>query len=65
MLKQAADWNEAQFNLIRTTLGLNLPIVIYEGGQTFVDYSGTDTALQKLFATANRDPRMGTAYTTF
>jgi len=40
-----------------------LPMVAYEGGQTLV--AGTDAALQTLYAAANRDPRMGTAYTTF
>ena len=48
-----------------TALGkqYNLPIVAYEGGQTFV--AGTNTALQNLYYAANRDPRMGTAYTTY
>ena len=35
----------------------------YEGGQSLVSIS--DTTLQALYAAANRDPRMGTAYTTF
>ena len=39
-----------------------LPIVAYEGGQTLV--ATGDTALQTLYAAANRDPRMGPAYTT-
>ena len=41
-----------------------LALVAYEGGQSLVDYSGSDIALQTLYLSANRDPRMGVAYTT-
>jgi len=60
MIAQTIAW--AQMNYaIASSFGL--PLVAYEGGQTFV--AGSDTALQTLYAAANRDPRMGTAYTTF
>lgn len=41
-----------------------VPLVAYEGGQHLVGYSGTahDEALHRLFAEANRDPRMGDLY---
>lgn len=40
-----------------------LPLIAYEGGQTFI---GMDNAtLTNLYAAANRDARMGTAYTDF
>jgi len=62
MVKQAIDWM-VQNSADAKSYGLAL--VAYEGGQTFVDYSHSDTALQNLYAAANRDPRMGTAYTTY
>jgi hypothetical protein len=39
----------------------NLPIIAYEGGQTLVS---NDPAILSLYIAANRDPRMGAAYTT-
>ena len=41
-----------------------LPLIAYEGGQSLVA-PASDTTLQNLYAAANRDPRMGAAYTTF
>ena len=41
----------------------NLPIIAYEGGQTFV--AGNNAALQNLYFAANRDSRMGAAYTSY
>jgi len=38
-----------------------LPIIAYEGGQSLVS---TDPAILSLYIAANRDPRMGAAYTT-
>lgn len=43
----------------------NLPFVAYEGGQSLVAVSSPDnTQVEQLYATANRDARMGSAYTT-
>ena len=39
----------------------HLPLVAYEGGQGFVGGG----ALGNLYTAANRDPRMGAAYTTY
>ena len=39
----------------------NLPLIAYEGGQTFV---GSDPSLTNMYIAANRDPRMGAAYIT-
>ncbi|MDI6027526.1 hypothetical protein QBK99_15140 [Corticibacterium sp. UT-5YL-CI-8] len=43
---------------------LGVPLVAYEGGQHLVGNSGTaaDETLHRLFAEANRDPRMGELY---
>ena len=62
MIKQTLDQAASDYSVAQAA---GLPLVAYEGGQTFVDYSHSDTALQNLYAAANRDPRMGTAYTTF
>ena len=46
----------------KTTLDrYNLPIIAYEGGQGLQTY---DPALLSLYIAANRDPRMGAAYST-
>lgn len=44
----------------------NLPLVAYEGGQTLVGFPQyqNGSAVVNLFIKANRDPRMGAAYTT-
>lgn len=41
-----------------------VPLIAYEGGQHLVGYSGSDNdeVLHRLFAEANRDPRMGDLY---
>jgi hypothetical protein len=62
MIKQALDG--AALDYIEAQK-YNLPLLAYEGGQTFIDYSGTDSALQQLYYAANHDPRMGTVYTTY
>lgn len=42
-----------------------LPFVAYEGGQSLVAVSAANnTQVEKTYAAANRDPRMGAAYTT-
>jgi chitodextrinase len=61
MIKQTLDWAATNYSMA-TSAGLGF--VAYEGGQSLVDYSGSDAALQTLYAAANRDSRMGTAYTT-
>jgi hypothetical protein len=40
-----------------------LPLLAYEGGQNFAD--GSTNALNTLYMAANRDPRMGQAYTRY
>ncbi len=45
----------------------NLPLIAYEGGQTFVSFpngvsNGKATPMTNLFIAANRDPRMNAAY---
>jgi hypothetical protein len=48
-----------------------LPLIAYEGGQTFVSFpngvnaDGSDNATTKLYSAANRDARMNTAYTAY
>jgi hypothetical protein len=42
----------------------NLPLISYEGGQSFVSNSSHE-ALNNLYFNANRDPRMQTAYATY
>jgi hypothetical protein len=44
----------------------NLPLIAYEGGQTFVGFpTGPNSAITALYVAANRDPRMQAAYTTY
>ena len=62
MIKQALDYAASDYSVASAA---GLPLVAYEGGQTLVDYSHSDLVLQNLYATANRDPRMGAAYTNF
>jgi hypothetical protein len=44
-----------------------LPMLAYEGGQSFEGFPtySNGSAMVNLFAAANRDPRMGTAYTAY
>lgn len=48
-----------------------LPLLAYEGGQSLIAFpngvtsSGANTPLTNLYIAANRDPRMGAAYTTY
>jgi hypothetical protein len=41
----------------------HLPLLAYEGGQSFAN--GSTAPLNNLYMTANRDARMGTAYTAY
>ena len=59
-LNQSAGWEAAY---IAALAPYKLPLVGYEGGQSFAD--GSTPALNTLYETANRDPRMGAAYTGF
>jgi hypothetical protein len=49
----------------------NLPLISYEGGQSFVSFphgmnsNNTPNALTNLYIAANRDPRMQAAYETY
>lgn len=65
---QVSSWETAY----RTALApYNLPMIAYEGGQTFegfpngVNSDGTNTPLTNLYIAANRDSRMGAAYATY
>ena len=59
-LGQALQWVEAY----RSTLAAyNLPLLGYEGGQSFL--GGGAPALTRLSVEANRDPRMRAAYTSY
>ena len=60
MIAQTLNWAATNYSMASS---FGLLLVAYEGGQSLVDYSGSDTALQTLYLNANRDPRMGTAYT--
>jgi chitodextrinase len=60
MIKQTLDGAALNYTYAQAA---GVQLVAYEGGQNFVN--GSDTTLQALYAAANRDPRMGTAYTTF
>ena len=62
MIKQVLDYAASDYSVASAA---GLPLVAYEGGQTLVDYSHSDLVLQNFYATANRDPRMGAAYTNF
>jgi hypothetical protein len=55
-----AGW-EASF--VSVLSHYHLPLIAYEGGQGFV--GGTSASATKLFIAANRDARMGEAYTTY
>jgi hypothetical protein len=44
----------------------NLPLISYEGGQTFVGFpTGAASAYTNLYIAANRDPRMQAAYAAY
>jgi len=62
-LQTTSGW-EAAYR--RALAPYNLPFIAYEGGQTLVSSHTSDPtgAIKKLYIAANRDPRMGAAYTT-
>jgi hypothetical protein len=55
----AAQWEAAYMAELAP---YKLPLIAYEGGQSFAN--GSD-ALNRLYIAANRDPRMRTAYATY
>lgn len=58
---QVKTWMVANKNIASAR---GLPLLAYEGGQHLVMYGGdTDQQWLNLMTAANRDPRMGTAYT--
>jgi hypothetical protein len=59
-MAQDAAWLK---DYIKDLAPYKLPLLAYEGGQTF-GYGATD-ALNNLYVAANRDPRMGQAYTRY
>jgi hypothetical protein len=62
-LGQASRWEAAYRSALAP---FDLPMIAYEGGQTFVGFPGNKdgSPMVKLYIAANRDSRMGTAYTT-
>jgi len=59
-MAQDAGWLK---DYIANLTPYRLPLLAYEGGQTFAN--GTTDALNNLYIAANRDPRMGQAYTRY
>jgi hypothetical protein len=60
-LAQDADWERDYARNVLATY--KLPLIAYEGGQTFSD--GATPALNHLYIAANVDPRMADAYTKY
>ena len=60
LLGEVSAW-EAAFSTVAASY--KLPLVAYEGGQSFAN--GPTDALINLYMAANRDARMGSAYTTY
>jgi hypothetical protein len=59
-LAQDAAWEK---DFITNLAPYKLPLLAYEGGQTFAN--GSTDGLNNLYQAANRDPRMGQAYTQY
>ena len=59
-MAQDAAW---QKDFVKNLAPYKLPLLAYEGGQTFAN--GPTDALNNLYMAANRDPRMGQAYTRY
>ena len=59
-LAQASRW-EASY--IKALAPYKLPLIAYEGGQSYC--CGATAAQNSVYIAANRDPRMGAAYTTY
>lgn len=60
MIAQTLNWAQTNYSMASS---YGIALVAYEGGQSLVDPTGSDTALGTLYLEANRDPRMGAAYT--
>jgi len=67
-LSQASGWVAAY---IPALANYHLPLVAYESGQTFEGFpngvtpTGSNSPITNLYIAANRDARMGTAYTSY
>jgi len=59
-MAQDAAWLK---DLVKTLTPYKLPLLAYEGGQSFAN--GSTEALNNLYMAANRDPRMGQAYARY
>jgi hypothetical protein len=59
-LHQVSGWETSYAAMLAH---YHLPLIAYEGGQGFV--GGSNASATRLFIAANRDPRMGAAYTTY
>jgi hypothetical protein len=60
MIQQALNWVSSYVSVANS---YGLPLIAYEGGQSLVN--SNDAALTNLYIAANRDPRMGTAYSAY
>jgi O-antigen ligase len=61
-LAQASSWES---NYVAALGPYKLPLIAYEGGQHYVSFLKGTAALTNLYIAANRDSRMGVAYTTY
>jgi hypothetical protein len=62
-LNQTSQWEQAYITALAK---YKLPMVAYESGQSYESSPASATApITNLYVTANRDPRMGTAYTNY
>ena len=65
----AASKDEAAYSAMLASY--KLPLIAYESGQSLIAFpngissTGANTPLTNLYIAANRDPRMGAAYTTY
>jgi hypothetical protein len=59
-MAQSTEWTR---DYVRTLAPFKLPLLAYEGGQTFAN--GATDELNNLYIAANRDPRMGLAYARY
>jgi hypothetical protein len=59
-IAQDAAW---ELDFVKNLAPYKLPLLAYEGGQNFAN--GSTDALNALYMAANRDPRMGQAYSRY
>jgi hypothetical protein len=63
LLQQVYTWlTSNKATCVSPSFGNGIKLICYEGGQTFVDFTGTDTNIIDLYSQANRDNRIYAAY---